>query len=255
MSDKKKFCTNCGASVEEGVKFCPQCGNSLEVVGAETQTTPPANPSEIATGGQEKGAVEHLTTGWNVAMSNPMVFVPAVLGGVISSIISYLGWMLFPFSVLATILGLVAVVISFILGFASLDMARDAYVKDALDLSSSISYVMKRLGVFLIAAIFGALLSITIVLIPVVILTFVIMVVDETGIMDALGKAFKVLFSDLGDILIVLIVAIVGSFVFGYIPYLSTLLNAALDVVISLAFIDIYAIYKKSITNAQQIQG
>jgi hypothetical protein len=73
---------------------------------------------------------------------------------------------------------------------------------------------------------------------------FVIMVVDETGIIDALGKAFKVLFADLWDIIIILVVAIIGSFLLGYIPFLSTFLVAALYVVISLACIDLYTKYK-----------
>jgi hypothetical protein len=72
------------------------------------------------------------------------------------------------------------------------------------------------------------------------------MVIDETGIMDAFSKAFKVLFADIMDIIIVLIVAIVGFFITGYIPYLSTLLYSVLNVIIGLAFIDIYVNYKNS---------
>lgn len=244
MSKNVKFCTNCGASVEEGVSFCPQCGNNLQVAEAGPPKTPSISTTENVAHERSRGVVEHLTIGYNVAMSNPMVFLPAILSGVIGTIISYITSTLYSLGLLSLILGLISTVISFILGFASLDMSRDAYDKQALDLGSSISYVFQRFVIFFIAAIFGALLSITIVFIPAVILTFVIMVIDETGIMDAFGKAFKVLFSDLGDIIIVLIVAIIGSFVLGYVPFLSTLLNSALYVVISLAFIDIYVNYK-----------
>jgi hypothetical protein len=72
------------------------------------------------------------------------------------------------------------------------------------------------------------------------------MVLDETGIMDAFSKAFKVLFADIMDIAIVVVVAIVGFFITGYIPYISTLLYSALNVIIGLAFIDIYVNYKNS---------
>jgi hypothetical protein len=123
-------------------------------------------------------------------------------------------------------------------------MSRDAYNKQPLDLGASISYVFSRIVPFLIAAIFGMLLSITIVLIPVVILTFVIMVVDETEVMDALGKAFNVIKADLGDIIIVIIVAIVGFAVTSIIPLVSSLLYSILNVVIGLAFIDIYMNFK-----------
>ena len=125
-------------------------------------------------------------------------------------------------------------------------MSRDAYNKQSLDLGQSIGYVFKRIIPFFIASIIGALLSITIVLIPAVSLAFVIMVIDETGIMDAFSKAFKVIFADLGDIIIVLIVSILGFFVIGYIPYISTLVYSILNVIIGLAFIDIYINYKNS---------
>jgi hypothetical protein len=39
-------------------------------------------------------------------------------------------------------------------------------------------------------------------------------------------------------------VSIVGSFVISYVPFVSTLLDAALNVVVGLAFIDLYANYK-----------
>lgn len=97
---------------------------------------------------------------------------------------------------------------------------------------------------FTIAAIFGMLLSITIVLIPVVILTFVIMVIDETEVLDAIGKAFNVIKAYLGDIIIVIIMAIIGFAVTSVIPFVSSLLYSMLNVVIGLSFIDIYMNFK-----------
>jgi len=243
MSKTPKFCTNCGASVEEDALTCPQCGNKLQADDTGTPNTPPSSSIENVVGKRSEGPTDHLTTGFNVAISNPIVFVPALIGGVISVIISYMTSGLYFLSWMS-LLELISTIISFTLGFASLDLARDAYDKKVLDLGQSISYVLKRFGSFFIAALFGAILSITVVLIPVVILMFVIMVVDETGIIDALGKAFKVLLADLGDIIIILVVTIIGSFILGYIPFLSTFLVDALYVVISLACIDLYTNYK-----------
>ena len=244
MSKTSKFCSNCGASLLEDALTCPKCGNNLQSDGANPQNASSRSGVETIAGKPNGGLADHLITGFNVAVSNPIIFVPAIIGGVIEIIISsvttgiyFLGWM--------TLLEIISTVISFILGFASIDLARDAYDKKRLDLGSSISYVFKRFGTFLIAAIFGAILSITVVLIPVAILMFVIMVVDETGIIDALGKAFKVLFADLADIIVILVVAIVGSFLLGFIPFLSTFLIDALYVVISLACIDLYTLYKR----------
>jgi hypothetical protein len=89
-------------------------------------------------------------------------------------------------------------------------------------------------------------MSITIILIPVVSLMFVIIVMDETGVTNALRSAFRVLGYDLGDVIIILIVSIVGSIILGLIPVIGSLLNAALKVIISLSFIDLYYSYKQS---------
>jgi hypothetical protein len=248
MSDVTKYCPNCGAVTDEGKPFCPQCGHRLDA-----QAIPPTSPASSTTTPvvpidvkheQRRGAVEHLTIGYSVALSNPLVFLPAVLSGIIGLLVGTTQPLLGSYGFV--ILQLLSALISFILSFASTDMSRDAYNKQPLNLGESIGYVFKRFVPFLIASIFGALLSLTIVFIPAVTLTFVIMVIDETGIMDAFSKAFKVLFADIMDIIIVLIVAIVGFFITGYIPYLSTLLYSVLNVIIGLAFIDIYVNYKNS---------
>jgi hypothetical protein len=72
------------------------------------------------------------------------------------------------------------------------------------------------------------------------------MVVDETEVMDALGKAFNVIKADLGDIIVVIVVAIIGFAVTSMIPFVSSLLYSLLNVVIGLAFIDIYMNFKNS---------
>jgi hypothetical protein len=248
MSNVTKYCPNCGAVIDEGKQFCPQCGQKTN---EQAPPPPPNTPIPSPPGSspnvpyeQKRGAAEHLTTGYNIALGSPLVFLPAVLSGIISLLVGTLNTTLGANGVM--ILQLLSALISFILSFASTDMSRDAYNKQPLDLGQSIGYVFKRFVPFLVASILGALLSITIVLIPVVTLTFVIMVIDETGIMDAFSKAFKVLFADLGDIIIVLIVAIVGLFITGYIPYIGTLVYSVLNVIVGLAFIDIYINYKNS---------
>jgi len=41
------------------------------------------------------------------------------------------------------------------------------------------------------------------------------------------------------------VVSIVGSIILGIVPYISDLLVSALEVIIGLAFIDLYYLYKK----------
>lgn len=250
-------CPRCGREVGEDEEYCRYCGERLR--GEETaRRTRATGPSRRAT--------EHLTLGYNLAMKKPMVFTPAVIGGVISIVISSMrrGWGLHSFQywgglegtpfrppvfsslfLLGALISLIGSIISYILNFASIDMSRDAYLDNPLSLGGSVSYVMRRIGTFIVASIVGAIMSITIILIPAVILMFVIMVIDETGIGDALSKSFGVLSKDLGDVIIILIVAIIGSIVLGFVPYICDLLIACLNVIVGLAFIDIYFQYKK----------
>jgi hypothetical protein len=143
------------------------------------------------------------------------------------------------------LLSLFGFIISYILTFASLDMSRDAYLNEPLNLGGSVNYVFGRIGTFIIASIVGAILSITIILIPAVIFMLTIIVIDETGIMDALTKALRVIGRDLGDVITVIIVAIVGSIILGIVPLIGGFLTSALNVIIGLAFIDIYFQYKR----------
>jgi len=183
-----------------------------------------------------------LSVGFNVAASQPMVFLPAVLAGVIGALIYWATTGSMGYT--TALLSIVATIITFVLNFASIDMSRDAYQGETLDLGESVSYVTGRIVEFIVAAIVGGLMAVTIILIPVVILMFVVMVMDETGITDAVSKSLNVLRADLGDVLLILLVSIVGSFVISYVPFVSALLDAALNVVIGLAFIDLYANYK-----------
>jgi len=254
------YCPKCGKEVSDDDTFCPHCGEILKK--AEGAAAPQA-----AAASSRQGAIENLTFAFNLASKKPMVFVPALIGSVISIILSALisiwlgayasqivfgtlggpqdlsGFM--SLAILSGIVGLVGAIISYILLIASIDMSRDAYLNTPLNLAESINYVFGRIGIFILATIIGAILSITIILIPVVLLMFVIMVVDETGIGNSISKAFGVLGKRLGDVLILLVISIVGGLVLGFIPYIGSLLEAVLNVVIGLAFIDLYFTYKK----------
>lgn len=213
------------------------------------------------------GAVDHLRFAFRLASERPMVFAPAILGSLISIVISnftrfslgihrrgllsvWPGASPYPqgstsLFVLNGLLSLVGFVVTYILFFASIDMSRDAYFDAPLNLRGSVNYVLSRIGLFIVASIVGALMSITIILIPVVILMFVVMVVDEAGVGYSISRAFSVLGRELGDVLILLVVSIVGFIVLGIVPFVGDLLESALEVVVGLAFIDLYYLYKK----------
>jgi hypothetical protein len=248
------FCPKCGEEVTQEDKYCKTCGENL------------MSPGELTIPIGEMGATDHLRNGYRLAMEKPMVFVPSLLGGIISILLSTASsrltgassWTLFEnwggstgsplFTSLYFVGFLVSIIgsiISYVLNFASIDMSRDAYLNQPLDLMQSINYVLKRILPFIVASIIGAIMSITIILIPVVIFMFTILVIDETGIGDAISKAFRVISSNLGDIIVILIVAIIGSIILGIVPFISSLLIAGLNVIIGLSFIDIYFQHKR----------
>jgi hypothetical protein len=166
------YCPNCGAEVEEDQRFCPKCGYNLEKDGGETGEQPPIR------GGLRKGAMDHLSIGFNLAMQKPMVFVPTLIGALIGSFLSFvgrggavMGRVPFPGILVAGgVLALLGGFITYILNFASLDMSRDAYLNEPLDLMRSINYVFSRFLTFFLASILGVIMGITIILITVVIL-------------------------------------------------------------------------------------
>ncbi len=251
------YCPSCGNEIGEEERYCPHCGESLRKSEWDERRGVSSAPA---------GAMDHLSTAFRLAKEKPMVFAPAVIGGIISTLISlstrgvtgfsrwqyWQDWGSAPFNapaftslfLFAGLITLVGSIIAYILNFASIDMSRDAYLDKPLNLMESINYVLSRIITFIVASIIGAIMSITIILIPVVIIMFVILVIDETGIGDAISKAFSVITSDLGDIIIVLVVAIVGSIALGAVPLIGSLLSVCLNVIIGLAFIDIYFHYK-----------
>jgi hypothetical protein len=208
-------------------------------------TGPDIEPSFPQETWQEKRtATEHLSIATNIALKQPIVFLPTILSGFIGLAISWITSQVGIYGYTSIILSIIGSIISFILSFASIDMMRDAYNKQQLDLSSSINYVINRFIELLIASIVGGLMAITIILIPVVIMMFVIIVIDETTLGDSISKSINVLSAELGDILIIILISIIGSFVLSYVPFISSFLQSALNVIISLSFIDLYKNYK-----------
>ena len=195
----------------------------------------------MSANGTDKRALDHITVGYTVAFKQPMVFLPPLISGLLGSVLSYIGGL---GDMLSLILGLGVSILSFILTFASIDMSRDAYYKQPLDLMRSVNYIAGRFFIFLLAAIFGGILSITIILIPVVLFMFVIMVMDEAGIMDAFQKSIEVLRAEVADVIVIIIVSIIASAIVSFVPVVSSILDAIVNVIIGMAFIDIYATYK-----------
>ena len=236
---KVEYCPNCGSENPKGSQFCEKCGHRLQ---PEEQK----KAEQTNTYTNEKSAIEHLTMGYSIAFNQPIVFLPSIISGLIGALVGYaLNWVGLG-AFLSITLGLASSILSFILNFASIDMSRDAYNNQPLDLNRSIEYVVGRFVEFLVAAIVGGILSITIILIPVVVFMFTIMVLEEKGFYDSFISSLEVIKTDIGDVLVILVISIVASIITGYIPYLSMLLDSVVNVIIGIAFIDVYSTYKQN---------
>jgi hypothetical protein len=254
-------CPECGGDISGDDRFCPSCGYDLKAgkkVGDEVERAVDSFKKTDAGGA--------LSTAFQVVSSKPMILVPAVGGAIIPFLIdvafalTFLGGLfapLFPgfgfpsawFGVAALwgIARILALIASFVLLLASLHMAREAYRWNPLSVSESVGYVIGRFGIFVVAAIIGAILSATIILMPIAILMFTIMIVDNTGISDALSKSIGVAADRLGDVAVIFLAAIIVGFILGIIPVISSLLQASWQVLVGIAFMILYYGHKGSV--------
>jgi hypothetical protein len=232
-------CPNCGIEQQDVAEFCSNCGTRLPRIAGEQI---PGGPTGVPA---TKSAIDALTRSAGIIAAKPMVLAPALIGGIVSAVLSGVAS-----GAVGVVLTLLGAIVSYILGFASMDMARDAYLNKELNLSESVSYVIGRIGLFIVASVVGAILAIVSlgILIPVVVLMFVIIVVDETGIGNGISRAFGVLSRRLLDVLIIFVVSIVASVLLGLVPIVGTFLVAIINVLIALALIHVYYDYKRSQT-------
>ena len=130
--------------------------------------------------------------------------------------------------------------ISKLFTFATIDIARDAYLENDVDLGRTARYVRSRIGVFLVAAFVGLLVQLTFVLIPLSILYLVVLVVEDEGIRVSLSKAFKLGIENFSTVTGLMILWIVSFLLFDMIPYVSEVARAIPGVVLYVALIDLH---------------
>lgn len=76
------YCPRCGYEVDDEKAFCPRCGTGISQA---PQVVEPVR----------EGVMEHIKFAYSLARGNPLVFVPSLLGAVITFISSYI-YMLTP---------------------------------------------------------------------------------------------------------------------------------------------------------------
>ena len=124
--------------------------------------------------------------------------------------------------------------------FATIDIARDAYLENDVGLGRTARYVRSKIGLFIVAAFVGFLVQVTIVLIPLSLLYFVVLVVEDTGIRASLSKGFRLGIENFGTVTGLIILWIISFILFSMIPYVSGVAMAIPSVVLYVAFIDLH---------------
>jgi hypothetical protein len=264
------FCPNCGKEALEEATFCQVCGERIpdlktRVVGGEW-TMP------------KRGLVNHLRAALSLLKEKPIIIVPEIVGAIVSLALTrlwgvvrrptgmldlwddYLGgdwgvinvaWSppdipldfwgsLFQYMVGGFLFLLVLDMVSTLFTFATIDMARDAYLENEVGLGRTAGYLRSRIGLFIIAAFVGLLVQVTLVLFPLSILYFVVLVVEDTGIRASLSRGFRLGIENFGTVTGLIILWIISSILFGMIPYVSGVAMAIPSVVLYVALIDLY---------------
>ena len=264
------FCPNCGKEAPEEATFCERCGEKipdLKTTGVGVEWRAP-----------RRGLVNHLRAALSLLKKNPIIFVPEVAGAIVSMALTrlwgvagrsagmldlwddYLGgdwgvinvaygypaippdfWVsLFQYIVGGFLFLVVLDVVSTLFTFATIDMARDAYLENDVGLGRTAGYVRSRIGLFLVAGVVGLLVQVTLVLFPLSILYFVVLVVEDTGIRASLSKGFRLGIENFGTVTGLIILWILSFILFGMIPYVSGVAMAIPSVVLYVALIDLY---------------
>jgi len=263
------FCPNCGKEAPEEATFCRRCGEripDLKAEGVGVEWTPP-----------RRSLVNHIKAALSLLRTKPIIFVPEIAGAFVSMALTrlwglvgrptgmldlwdeYLGqeWgvitvangypdippgflgTLFQYMIGGFLFLIVLDMISKLFTFATLDMARDAYMENDVDLGTTAGYLRSRIGLFIFAAFVSLLVQATFVLIPLSILFFVVLVVEDAGIRDSLSKGFRLGIENFGTVTGLMVLWVVSFILFDMIPYVSEIARAIPNVILYVALIDL----------------
>jgi hypothetical protein len=264
------FCPNCGKEAPEEGIFCERCGEGipdLDSTGDRVEWTPP-----------RKGLGNHLGAALGLLRAKPIIFVPEVVGAVVSMALTWLWgvvgtppgmldlwddyvggdlgfisvaygspdippdfWGSFYQYVVGNLLFIVVLaLISTLFTLATIDVARNAYMESEVGLGRSVGYIRSRIGLFIVASFVGFLVQATFILIPLSILYFVVLVVEDTGIRAALSKGFRLGIDNFATVTGLMILWIISYFLFNMVPYVSGVTRAIPGAILLVALIDLH---------------
>jgi len=202
-------------------------------------------------------SVESISIGANTALKNPVLFVPQLVPLAIELLFGFLAHYVFPTEyriptiagpivhrvpnfTLIMVGGFIAAIVGFITACMVVDMANDALIGARVNMSKSLNLVLGRIGPLIVAAIIAAILSITIILLPVAIFIPITAIIERLGPVESTKKAFSFVVNNLGEVIVFIIIVIVVSIILAFIPLIGRALVWIADVIFTVAAIDLY---------------
>lgn len=199
-------------------------------------------------------SIESISKGLDISMKNPILLVPYAVPIVVQWIFSALAH-LFPLryyfieepNPLILMLGsFVAAILGFIAACMLIDMVNDALNGQPINLSKSLNITINRIGTLILTAVIAALCGLTVILLPIAIFIIVVAVIENVGVVESAKKTFNFVLSNLGEVIIfIILVIIIGAvlpYVFSLIPIIGSYVGAIVSWLLNAIF-TISAVY------------
>lgn len=253
------YCPHCGKEVPENAKYCESCGEAIII---------------NIPGTESKGLVEHIRSGIQFALANPVIFIPETLASLwgkasgwaftqVGSFFDLESWYYdyypqltrtayqvqdietlpseaFLFVLTIFLIGIIWVTVSGLFTFTLVKTIWNIHKYENPGLMDSFRYVRSRLGKLALAAFIGNILAVTVILIPAILYMYAVMVIDETDIREGLSKGFSTSLKRLGASVVLIIVYYGLKILLNFVPYVGDILFAVPGSIITVIFVDIY---------------
>jgi len=196
---------------------------------------------------------ESISKALNLSLKNPKLFIPALVPIIVGTIFNFLAYVFatkyyigmvevtVPNMYISLGGSLIAYVLGAIAGFVVVDMANDLLNDRPADLKKSLNLALSKFGTLILAAVIAALLSITIILLPMALFIITIVVVDGVNAIEGTKRSFNFVIKNLKEsiifILIVIIVQVIFSLVLSVIPMIGSYIAGIVGWLLNIMFL------------------
>lgn len=193
-------------------------------------------------------SIESISKGLDISMKNPMLLAPFTAPIIVQWIFSALA-QLFPIRYyffeapnpfILMFGSFVAAILGFVAACMLIDMVNDILNGRPVDLRKSLNLVVSRISTLIVTAVIAALFSITVILLPIAMFIVVIAIIEEADAVESVKRAFNFVLSNVGEVVIFIILVIVIGAVFSYgfslIPVIGSYIGAVVSWLLNAIF-------------------